>query len=82
MFFMKTEKGLNQDILTITMKIKDNFPVSVKYISEIPVKLVPADEPGESINSLINYFDSLDSTLKRYTEKIQELRNINDKMLA
>lgn len=64
---MKTEKELNQDIIRITKTIGEKFPELLKYLKEMPVKILP--DLGTDINkkSLKDYYDSLEDLLKNYT---------------
>ncbi len=63
---MKTAKELNKDIVSITMKIAKDFPELSKYIGEMPVSLNDTDESKISIESLQEYYDSLNALLKKY----------------
>lgn len=65
---MKTEKELNDDILKITMKIKEQFPELSKYILEMPVTIPDMENPKINIKILQDYYDSLETLLKNYTE--------------
>lgn len=57
---MKTEKQLNEAILKITMKIKEQFPELSKYILEMPVTIPNLKSPKINQNTLNDYYDSLD----------------------
>lgn len=63
---MRTERELNEDILKITGVIQEKFPELTKFIGEMPEKI--SNTGGTSINTKIlqEYFDSLQSLLKRY----------------
>lgn len=65
---MKTEKQLNEAILKITMKIKEQFPELSKYILEMPVTIPNLKSPKINQNTLNDYYDSLDILLKEYIE--------------
>lgn len=65
---MKTEKQLNNDILEITMKIKEKFPELSKYILEMPVTIPYTENPEVTRKALLDYYDSLDILLKDYIE--------------
>jgi len=65
---MKTEKELNDDILKITLKIKEQFPELSKYILEMPVTIPDMENPKINIKILQDYYDSLEVLLKNYTE--------------
>ncbi|HTA81807.1 MAG TPA: hypothetical protein VK783_02660 [Bacteroidia bacterium] len=64
---MKTEKELNQDILNITMTIEEKFPELSKYIGEMMVNISDTVGPNAIIKNLMDYYDSLDSLLRKYT---------------
>jgi hypothetical protein len=64
---MKTENELNQDILKITMTIEEKFPELSKYIGEMMVNISDTVGPNAIIKNLMDYYDSLDALLRRYT---------------
>ena len=64
---MKNEKELNEDILKVTMIIKQKYPELAKYIGEMPVKISYAPEDHINIKNLEDYYNSLDMILRRYT---------------
>ena len=64
---MKTEKELNQAILEITMKIRNEYPELIKYLSEMPVTIPDVDQPEVTIKVLSDYFESLENLLKKYS---------------
>jgi hypothetical protein len=63
---MKTEKELNDDILKITMTIKESFPELSKYIEEMPITIPNSSNPEINIKTLKDYYDSLDNLMKKY----------------
>ena len=63
---MKTEKELNDDILNITMTIKDTFPELSKYIEEMPITIPNSSNPEINIKTLTDYYESLEGLLKKY----------------
>lgn len=63
---IKTEQELNQDILAITMRIKDEFSELSKYIEEMPVTIPDVAHPEITSTNLKAYYDSLDQLLKKY----------------
>jgi hypothetical protein len=65
---MKTEKKINKAILKITMKIKEQFPELSKYILEMPVTIPNVENPEMNSKALQDYYDSLETLLKNYTE--------------
>jgi outer membrane phospholipase A len=64
---MKNEKELNDDILKVTMIIKQKYPELAKYIGEMPVKIEYAGGDNINIKTLQEYYDSLDTILRNYT---------------
>ena len=64
---MKTEKELNDDILKITMTIKDTFPELSKYIEEMPITIPNSSNPEINIKTLTEYYESLETLLKKYS---------------
>jgi hypothetical protein len=63
---MKTEKELNNDILKITMAIRDNFPELSKYLNEMPVTIPVSNNPEINLKNLQDYFNSLDALFRKY----------------
>ena len=63
---MKTEKELNNDILKITMAIRDNFPELSKYLNEMPVTIPVSNIPEINRKNLQDYFNSLDALFRKY----------------
>ena len=64
---MKTEKELNDDILKITMTIKETYPELSKYIIEMPLKISSTVSEEMNLKNLKDYYDSLETVLKKYT---------------
>jgi hypothetical protein len=65
---MKTEKELNDDILKITMTIKESFPELTKYIEEMPITIPNNSNPQINLKSLKDYYDSLENLMKKYAK--------------
>lgn len=63
---MKTEKEINQAIVEITMKIQNENPELIKYLSEMPVTIPDIDQPQITIKVLSDYYKSLENLLKKY----------------
>jgi hypothetical protein len=63
---MKTEKELNNDILKITMAIRNNFPELSKYLNEMPVTIPVSNNPEINRQNLQDYFNSLDALFRKY----------------
>ncbi|MFV8336694.1 hypothetical protein ACNQF7_11510 [Flavobacterium sp. RSP29] len=64
---MKTEKELNDAILKITMKIRNDYPELSKYLSEMPVTIPEISNPEINIKTLSDYYESLEDILKKYS---------------
>ncbi len=65
---METKKHINNKILAITMKIQDEFPELSKYIAEMPVTIPNIEDPAINIDSLNEYYNSLNDLLSKYTK--------------
>jgi len=63
---MKTEKELNNDILKITMAIRDNFPELSKYLNEMPVTIPVSNNQEINLKNLQDYFNSLNALFRKY----------------
>ena len=63
---MKTEKQLNDAILKITLLIQEKYPELSKYITEMPVSNPDIETPEINIEHLTNYYESLETILKKY----------------
>ena len=63
---MKTEKELNDAILKITLKIKNDYPELSKYLSEIPVTIPNISNPEINNKALTNYYESLENIVEKY----------------
>jgi hypothetical protein len=64
---MKTEKEINQDIISVIAKITREFPELVKYINEIPLQITPSSKSSDLKNSE-EYYNSLIEILKNYSK--------------
>ncbi|WP_264521857.1 hypothetical protein [Flavobacterium sp. N1994] len=64
---MLLEQKLNEDILKITMKIRNEHPELLKYLNELTVTLPDVNNPEMTNKVLQEYFNSLESILKKYT---------------
>jgi hypothetical protein len=62
---MKTK--LEQDIISITAKIHQEFPELSKYISEMPVNNSEGDEIN--VKNLEEYYNSLEELVSEYAKK-------------
>lgn len=65
---MKTEKELNQGILELTMKIRNESPELLKYLAELPVTIPDISNPEINCEILADYYDSLKNIIKKYTK--------------
>ncbi len=63
---MKTVTEWDQAILTITMKIQQEFPELSKHLSEMPVSFSEKDNEEITIADLEDYYNSLDELLTDY----------------
>lgn len=63
---MKTEKEINDAILKITMKIRNDYPELSKYLSEMHVTIPDDSNPDINIKILQDYYESLENILKKY----------------
>ncbi|MFE3847780.1 hypothetical protein ACFX5D_07360 [Flavobacterium sp. LB3P45] len=66
---MKTETEIEDAILKITMKIKTEYPELSKYLEEMPTTVPDVKNPEINIKILQDYYNSLESLLKKYTIK-------------
>jgi hypothetical protein len=66
---MKTETQIEDAILKITMKIKTDYPELSKYLDEMPTTIPDVKNPEINIKILQDYYNSLESLLKKYTLK-------------
>jgi hypothetical protein len=60
------ENEWNAKILTITMKIKDQYPELSKYLTEMPETIPDEKDPEITLKNLKVYFESLNSLLNKY----------------
>jgi len=63
---MKTETQLNDDILKITLMIREKCPELSTYISEMPVTVPNVESPEINAKILQDYLDSLNAIFNRY----------------
>jgi hypothetical protein len=63
---MKTKIELEQNIISITTKIKREFPELSKHIIEIPVN--DSEEDEITIKNLEDYYHSLDEIVSKYAK--------------
>jgi hypothetical protein len=63
---MKTDAEWNAEILKITLKIQNEFPELLKYITEMPITMPDAQHPEINIKNLSDYHESLEALLRNY----------------
>jgi hypothetical protein len=63
---MQTEKELNDAILKMTLKIRNEYPELSKYLVEMPETIPDTNTPEINIKILKDYYESLNSILKKY----------------
>ena len=74
---MKTVLELDKAILTITMKIHDEYPELSKYIKEMPVNNLDKQGNGKNLSDLKDYYNSLKAMLETYS-KTHAIPSIKD----
>ena len=62
---MKTEKELNEKIMSLTTKIRENRPELVKYIDEMPITIPNESDPEITNTILRDYIESLKNLLNK-----------------
>tara|TARA_R110002072_G_scaffold15386_2_gene61814 strand:- start:607 stop:849 length:243 start_codon:yes stop_codon:yes gene_type:complete len=75
---MKTESEWSQEILKITMEIRQEFPELSKYIKEMPVQIVEKETEGEYISAMKKYRDSLTNLVGDYSKTHTSIKEKND----
>ena len=63
---MKTEKEISEDIIKITMIIKEKYPELSKYLLEMEETIPVAIHPKMNSEVLQEYYNSLENLLKKY----------------
>jgi hypothetical protein len=63
---MKTAAELNQNIVKITMTIRNEFPELMKFLNEMPETIPNHESPEINIKILQDYYDSLENFLRKY----------------
>lgn len=63
---VETEAYLNEEILSITLKIKAKFPQLTKFIEEMPVTIPNEKDPEITRKDLKLYLESLKTLLNKY----------------
>lgn len=62
----ETEAYLNEEILAITLTIKDKYPELSKYLEEMPVTIPNIKDPEITRKNLKSYLESLKTLLNKY----------------
>lgn len=63
---IETESYLNDQILTITLNIKEKYPELYQYIEEMPVTIPNKKDPEINRKNLKTYLESLKTLLNKY----------------
>jgi hypothetical protein len=63
---MELKNDLNEAILNITMKIRNDYPELSKYLNEMVVTIPDVATPEMTNKIMLDYYNSLDSMLKKY----------------
>jgi len=62
---MKTEKELNEKIISLTCKIRENRPELIKYLDEMPITIPNENDPEITLKILKDYIESLKNLLSK-----------------
>ena len=63
---MKTETELTDNILKITMTIRNEFPELMKFLNEMPETIPNEESPEINKKILQEYYNSLLNLLRKY----------------
>jgi hypothetical protein len=63
---MKTETELSENILKITMTIRNEYPELMKYLNEMQVTIPDVKTPEINNKILQDYYESLQDLLRKY----------------
>ena len=63
---MKTETELNENILKITLTIRNEFPELIKFLNEMPITIPIEQSPEINTSILQEYYNSLETLLRKY----------------
>ncbi len=63
---MELKNDLNEAILNITMKIRNDYPELSNYLNEMVVTIPDVATPEMTNKIMLDYYNSLDSMLKKY----------------
>jgi len=65
---MKKLQRLTKEINELTLRIEQEYPELYQYLDENPITIPDCEPPELSVNSFVDYLDSLKSLLERYIE--------------
>ena len=65
---MKKLQRLTKEINELTLRIEQDYPELYQYLDENPITIPDRETPEISVNSFVDYLDSLKSLLERYIE--------------
>ncbi|MFT4643162.1 MAG: hypothetical protein ACI89R_001006 [Candidatus Azotimanducaceae bacterium] len=63
---MEGQNNIYQNILKITIKIKEEFPELIKHLNEVPIKFSDAKSKGINNKNLIDYYNTLVDLVDSY----------------
>ena len=66
LYLMKTNAELNENILKMTMIIRNEFPELLKFLNEMNITLPDKNSPEINTKILQEYYDSLCDLLSKY----------------
>lgn len=66
-FIIKAEKKINEAIMKITLKIKEQFPELSKFALEMPVTIPNVENPIINLQVLQDYYKSLEELMQNYS---------------
>jgi len=61
---METEEKLNQEIVSLTTEIRNNYPELIKYMDELTVSIPDTGQLNTEV--LVDYRNTLKSMLEKY----------------
>jgi hypothetical protein len=70
---MKTKTEVDQDILSLLSKIKEEFPELLKYILEMPITVKYSKGDVISVENLTDYHSSLEKLVEKYALEHTEM---------
>lgn len=73
---MKTEAEINENILKLTMTIRNEYPELSKFLNEMPITVPAEQNPCITISVLQEYYDSLLAILWKYAPNHPSFMNL------